>query len=307
MKRKRRQECCGFCEKCITIGLSITRFRCTRFSRQKVSGKPDAESLGTISKGTIHWVYVMSCEYPGKQRTIVRKSNVKNPHQRSPQRYKNLRTDLKKRLKVNSDAPKARHGIFLKTKTNSKKGTRLHSSRPRKNGYSRLRQQESRRKESLQLIQEQVCTRSVRKALTLLSWRPWRHRGILRRWFPKDPNCDICLKTKITRASCRRRAGTVVPRAEKFGDLKTADHKVLSEGCESRHNHRYAVVVQDLATQWIQSYLMKFLEPTMKPKVNYTDDSLEFGKSCEELSWNHCKSTHTGQKQMGLLREQCVE
>ena len=32
--------------------------------------------------------------------------------------------------------------------------------------------------------------------------------------FPKDPNCDFCLKTKITRASCRRRAGTVVPRAE---------------------------------------------------------------------------------------------
>ena len=175
MKRKRRQECCGFCEKCITIGLSITRFRCTRFSRQEVSGKPDAESLGTTSKGTIHWVYVMSCEYPEKQRTIVRKSNVKNPHQRSPQRYKNLRTDLKKRLKVNSDAPKARHGIFLKTKTNSKKGTRLHSSRPRKNGYSRLRQQESRRKESLQLIQERVCTRSVRKALTLLTMKTSRN------------------------------------------------------------------------------------------------------------------------------------
>ena len=33
---------------------------------------------------------------------------------------------------------------------------------------------------------------------------------------------------------------------------KNADHKVLSEGCESRHNHRYAVVVQDLATQQIQ-------------------------------------------------------
>ena len=75
--------------------------------------------------------------------------------------------------------------------------------------------------------------------------------------FPKDPNCDICLKTKITRAFCRRRAGTVVPKAEIFGDLITADHKVLSEGCESRHNHRYAVVVQDLATQWIQSYPCK--------------------------------------------------
>ena len=34
--------------------------------------------------------------------------------------------------------------------------------------------------------------------------------------FPKDANCDICLKTKITRASCRRRACTVVPRAETF-------------------------------------------------------------------------------------------
>ena len=43
--------------------------------------------------------------------------------------------------------------------------------------------------------------------------------------FSKDPNCDICLKTKILRASCRRRTGTVVPRAEHFGDLITADHK----------------------------------------------------------------------------------
>ena len=59
--------------------------------------------------------------------------------------------------------------------------------------------------------------------------------------FPKDPNCDICLKTKITRASCRRRAGTVVPRAKHFGDLITADHKVLGEESESRNNHRYAV------------------------------------------------------------------
>ena len=75
--------------------------------------------------------------------------------------------------------------------------------------------------------------------------------------FPKGPDCDICLRTKITRASCRRRAGTVVPRAEHFGDLIAADHKILSEGCESRNNHRYAIVVQDLATQWIQSFPCK--------------------------------------------------
>ena len=67
--------------------------------------------------------------------------------------------------------------------------------------------------------------------------------------FPKDRNCEICKRTKITRAPCRRRNGEAVPRAEKFGDLITADHKVLSDNCESRNNHRYAVVVQDLAAQ----------------------------------------------------------
>ena len=123
--------------------------------------------------------------------------------------------------------------------------------------------------------------------------------------FPKDRNCEICKRTKITRAPCRRRNGEAVLRAVNFGDLITADHKVLSDNCESRNNHRYAVVVQDLATQWIQAYpcknknftgdtersLQKFLGPNRKPKVIYTDNSLEFGKAFEDLSWNHCTST----------------
>ena len=37
--------------------------------------------------------------------------------------------------------------------------------------------------------------------------------------------------------------------------------------------------------------LEKFLEPNRKPKVIFTDNSWEFGKSCEEFSWNHCTST----------------
>ena len=36
---------------------------------------------------------------------------------------------------------------------------------------------------------------------------------------------------------------------------------------------------------------MKFLEPTRKPKDIYTDNSMDFSTSCEELSWNHCTST----------------
>ena len=78
-------------------------------------------------------------------------------------------------------------------------------------------------------------------------------------------------------------------------------------------------MVQDLATHWIQSYpcktktsqetersLQKFLEPSGKPKVLYTDNSLEFGKACKDLSWSHCSST-PHRSQMGLLREQCAE
>ena len=122
--------------------------------------------------------------------------------------------------------------------------------------------------------------------------------------FFKDRNCEICRRTETTRAPCRRRNGGAVLRAENFGDSITADHKVLSDNCESRNNHRYAVVVKGLATQWIQAYpcrtktsqesqrsLQKFSEPYRKPKVIYTDNSWEFRKSCEDLSWNHCTST----------------
>ena len=106
----------------------------------------------------------------------------------------------------------------------------------------------------------------------------------------KKRNCELRLRTKITRAPCRRRSGAAAPQAEKFGDLITADLEVLNEESESWNNHRYAVVVQDLATQWIQSYpcnsetsqeteksSRKFLEPSQRPKVMCTENSLEFG------------------------------
>ena len=131
--------------------------------------------------------------------------------------------------------------------------------------------------------------------------------------FPKDRNCEICQRTKITRAPCRRRNGEAIPRAEKFGDWITADHKVFSDNSESRNNHRHAVVVQDLATQWIKAYpcktktsqetqrsLQKFLEPDRNSKVIYTDNSVEFGKACEDLSWNHCTSTPHRSETIGI-------
>ena len=122
--------------------------------------------------------------------------------------------------------------------------------------------------------------------------------------FPKDRNCDICMRTKITRAPCRKRTGTTVPRAANFGDLIKAYDKVLSEGCESRNNHRYAVVGQDLATQWMLSYpckpkLLRRLKTAYKSSWSRGGNQksftlttpIEFGKACEDLSWKHCTST----------------
>ena len=37
--------------------------------------------------------------------------------------------------------------------------------------------------------------------------------------FPKDRNCEICMRTKITRAPYRKRTGDAVLRAENFGDF----------------------------------------------------------------------------------------
>ena len=139
--------------------------------------------------------------------------------------------------------------------------------------------------------------------------------------FPKDRNCDICLRTKITRASCRRRTGTVVPRAEHFGDLITADHKFLSEGCESRHNHRYAVVVQNLATQWVQAYPCKTKTSQETRKSSYRSSwSWQGNQKSFTLTilWNLARLARnypgiigrqhrTVRKLMGLLREQCAE
>ena len=138
--------------------------------------------------------------------------------------------------------------------------------------------------------------------------------------FPKDRNCEICQRTKITRAPCRRRNGGAVPRAENFGDLITADHKVLSDNCESRNNHRYAVVVQDLATQWIQHIRAKQkLHRKLKEACKSSWSPIGSLKSFTlTIPWNSAKPVkispgiiarlhHTDQKQMGLLKEQCAE
>ena len=133
--------------------------------------------------------------------------------------------------------------------------------------------------------------------------------------FPQDRNCEICHRTKITRAPCRRCYSGAVLRAENFGNLITAD----SENCQSRNNHRYAVVVQDLATQWIQTYPCKknFRKPREACKRSWSPSGI-LKSFTLRIPWNSAKLVkvspgiiarlhHTDQKQMGLLKEQCAE
>ena len=66
---------------------------------------------------------------------------------------------------------------------------------------------------------------------------------------------------------------------------------VCSRGAGSSHSMDPGISVQNKNSQETQRSLQKFLEPERNPKVIYTDNSLEFGKACEDLSWNHCTST----------------
>ena len=138
--------------------------------------------------------------------------------------------------------------------------------------------------------------------------------------FPKDRNCEICKRTKITRAPCRRRKGEALPRADKFGDLITADHKVLSDNCESRNNHRYAVVVQDLAINGsrrirAKTRLHKKPREACKSSWNPRGNQKSFTLT---IPWNSAKLVkispeiiarphHTDRRLMGLRKEQCAE
>ena len=68
--------------------------------------------------------------------------------------------------------------------------------------------------------------------------------------FLKDARCDKSKRTKKSRElhaeGILKVEKTRKPQATTFGDTITADHKVLREENESRLQHRYAVLVQEL-------------------------------------------------------------
>ena len=84
------------------------------------------------------------------------------------------------------------------------------------------------------------------------------------------------------------READALPAPLAFGDEVTVDHKVLNEEDAGRDAERYAVVIQDNYTYWLQAYPVKqksgaetlrcfqeFFGPQQKPKHMYSDNSGE--------------------------------
>ena len=121
-------------ENCTTIGPRLARLGSTGFSKRKTApGTPDAKSWERFEEYdslTLRFVKQVS----GTERIIAWKYRSKIFISEVLTLW-NLRTGPMKRLKDDSDAPEARHGTLPKTNTSSKRKTKLHSTRPRRNGY----------------------------------------------------------------------------------------------------------------------------------------------------------------------------
>ena len=138
--------------------------------------------------------------------------------------------------------------------------------------------------------------------------------------FLKDRNARSVNGPKLQGPRAEDAKNEAVLRAENFGDLITADHKVLSDNCESRNNHRYAVVVQDLVTQWIQAFpcKTKTSQETQRSLQKFLDPIGILKSFLLTIPWNSAKLVkispgiiarrhHIDQRLMGLLQEQCAE
>ena len=68
--------------------------------------------------------------------------------------------------------------------------------------------------------------------------------------FPKDPNCEICRKSKAMKTRCSRKDLDAVkpdslPKPTAFGQFISADHAIFNENHQSRQHDTVALIIQD--------------------------------------------------------------
>ena len=105
-----------------------------------------------------------------------------------------------------------------------------------------------------------------------------------------------------------KRTGAAVLRAEDFGDSKITKFLVKGVNLETiidtqswyriwLLNEFQSYPCKTKTSQETERSLQKFLEPNRKPKVIYTDNSLEFGNACEDFTGITVRQHLTVQKQ----------
>ena len=122
--------------------------------------------------------------------------------------------------------------------------------------------------------------------------------------FPKDRNCEICKRTKITRAPCRKRNGEAAPRAINFGDNSrpqgpkrqlrvSKQSSIRSRGAGSRHSMDPGLSVQKIK---LHKKPREACKSSWNPRGNQ--------KSSPGII---ARLHHTDRRLMVLLKEQCAE
>ena len=120
---------------------------------------------------------------------------------------------------------------------------------------------------------------------------------------PKDPNCDVCFEDQKWQGLLAEDALPQSCPERKISVIWSLQITIVpSAGCESRNNHRYAVVVQDLATQWLQSYpcKTKTSQETQKNLRKFT--AWELFSLMDEISVVSWSSDQVGRSQSVCLR-----
>ena len=145
-------------------------------------------------------------------------------------------------------------------------------------------------------------------------------------YFPKDRDCEVCKRTKIIRAPCRKRTGNVVHRAEKCGDLITGEHRVLS-------GHAVSVKVVTLETIFDLQSWCRTWPPIGSSRIRAKQKLLRKHRGACKSSWSQIgtlksfsltipwnvarpvkispgiivRRHHTDRRLTELLKEQCAE
>ena len=122
--------------------------------------------------------------------------------------------------------------------------------------------------------------------------------------FPKDRNCEICQRTK----SQGLRAEDVLAESYIVQKILVIWSQPITKFSVKDVNLETIIDTQSWCKTWLPNGCsrirakLKLLRKQKRAcksswsrqgnlKVIYTDNSLEFGKACEDLSWNHCTST----------------